>query len=472
MLRKCTLLYALDREEEFKSYYQECLKATEKHGETRRNELNKLKIYNYILNQQYDKAHALADSTSILHERIAFQANIYAKEQKYKDAYQALQKLQSLQDSLNQLIQTADLSELNVRIGNEQLKRKAQALQLENTQLNLQKTTLELQQTKSQVEIEKMNAENNELLLKNRNLELAQFKAETERTQSLMVAKQAESERQLMILKFILIFFCFFAIALTLYLYLRRKSIRQLQEKNEELTIARDRAEQADKMKTHFMQNMSHEIRTPLNAIVGFSEMVCQTEEEEERKEFVKIISSNNILLLQLIDDILDLSKIEAGTMEFTFAQTDINELMEGICRQMQEKNSSPDIQILFTEKADQCMMYTDRIRLSQVIINFTNNALKFTPKGSIEMGYRIEEAKDEIYFYVKDTGIGIPADKIDKVFERFVKLNSFIKGTGLGLAICRVIVERLGGVIGVESKEGEGSRFWFRIPRSEKIEK
>lgn len=163
MLRKCTLLYALDREEEFKSYYQECLKATEKHGETRRNELNKLKIYNYILNQQYDKAHALADSTSILHERIAFQANIYAKEQKYKDAYQALQKLQSLQDSLNQLIQTADLSELNVRIGNEQLKRKAQALQLENTQLNLQKTTLELQQTKSQVEIEKMNAENNEL---------------------------------------------------------------------------------------------------------------------------------------------------------------------------------------------------------------------------------------------------------------------------------------------------------------------
>ena len=248
--------------------------------------------------------------------------------------------------------------------------------------------------------------------------------------------------------------------------------ITEIKKTEKALDAARIKAEEADRLKSAFLANMSHEIRTPLNAIVGFSEMVCQTEEEEERKEFVKIISSNNILLLQLIDDILDLSKIEAGTMEFTFAQTDINELMEGICRQMQEKNSSPDIQILFTEKADQCMMYTDRIRLSQVIINFTNNALKFTPKGSIEMGYRIEEAKDEIYFYVKDTGIGIPADKIDKVFERFVKLNSFIKGTGLGLAICRVIVERLGGVIGVESKEGEGSRFWFRIPRSEKIEK
>ena len=253
---------------------------------------------------------------------------------------------------------------------------------------------------------------------------------------------------------------------------LRFENITEKLKIDKMLQEAKEKAEESNRLKSAFLANMSHEIRTPLNAIVGFSEMVCQTEEEEERKEFVKIISSNNILLLQLIDDILDLSKIEAGTMEFTFAQTDINELMEGICRQMQEKNSSPDVQILFTEKADQCMMYTDRIRLSQVIINFTNNALKFTPKGSIEMGYRIEEAKDEIYFYVKDTGIGIPADKIDKVFERFVKLNSFIKGTGLGLAICRVIVERLGGVIGVESKEGEGSRFWFRIPRSEKIEK
>ena len=246
MLRKCTLLFVLKRDEEFKSYYQECLEATKKHGETRKNELNKLKIYNYILNQQYDKAHAFADSASIAHDKIVYQTDIYAREEKYKEAFESLQKLHCLQDSLNQLVQTADLSELNVRIGNEQLKRKAQSLQLENTQLNLQKTTLELQQTKSQMEIERMNAENSELLLRNRNLELAQFKVETEHKQSLMVAKQAKSERQLMILKFILIFFCFFAVALTFYLYLRRKSIRQLQEKNEELTIARDHAEQAD----------------------------------------------------------------------------------------------------------------------------------------------------------------------------------------------------------------------------------
>lgn len=231
------------------------------------------------------------------------------------------------------------------------------------------------------------------------------------------------------------------------------------------LQEAKEKAEESSRLKSAFLANMSHEIRTPLNAIVGFSEMISQTDAEEDKQEFMKIISSNNELLLQLIDDILDLSKIEAGTMEFTFAPTDINEVMDGICRQMQEKNSSPDVEILFEEKAEECVITTDRIRLSQVIINFTNNAMKFTREGSIRMGYRIDEATDEIYFYVKDTGIGIPADKVDEVFERFVKLNSFAKGTGLGLAICRVIVERFGGVIGVESKEGEGSCFWFKIP-------
>ncbi|WP_458408649.1 PAS domain-containing sensor histidine kinase [Bacteroides congonensis] len=253
---------------------------------------------------------------------------------------------------------------------------------------------------------------------------------------------------------------------------LRFENITEKLKIDRMLQEAKEKAEESNRLKSAFLANMSHEIRTPLNAIVGFSEMICQSQEEEEKQEFMKIISSNNILLLQLIDDILDLSKIEAGTMEFTLAPTDINELMDGICRQMQEKNPSPDVQIMFTEKAEQCILNTDRVRLSQVIINFTNNAMKFTPKGSIQMGYRIEEEKGDIYFYVKDTGIGIPADKTDKVFERFVKLNSFIKGTGLGLAICRIIVERLGGVIGVDSKEGEGSCFWFRIPIREIIVK
>lgn len=138
---------------------------------------------------------------------------------------------------------------------------------------------------------------------------------------------------------------------------------------------------------------------------------------------------------------------------------------MEDICLQMQQKNQRPEVQIMFTEKEPGCVINTDRLRLSQVIMNLMNNAMKFTSEGSITLGYRLTGQKDELYFFVKDTGIGIPADQAGKVFERFVKLNTFVKGTGLGLAICRVIIERLGGTIGVETREGKGSCFWFRLP-------
>ena len=131
----------------------------------------------------------------------------------------------------------------------------------------------------------------------------------------------------------------------------------------------------------------------------------------------------------------------------------------------MQQKNQRPEVQIMFTEKESGCVINTDRLRLSQVIMNLMNNAMKFTSEGSITLGYRLTRQKDELYFFVKDTGIGIPADQAGKVFERFVKLNTFVKGTGLGLAICRVIIERLGGTIGVETREGKGSCFWFRLP-------
>lgn len=231
------------------------------------------------------------------------------------------------------------------------------------------------------------------------------------------------------------------------------------------LQEAKEKAEESNRLKSAFLANMSHEIRTPLNAIIGFSDLICQTDDVEEKEEYIRIVTSNNELLLQLIDDILDLSKIEAGTMDFSYAPTDINELMEDNCLQMQQKNQRPEVQIMFTEKEPGCVINTDRLRLSQVIMNLMNNAMKFTSEGSITLGYRLTRQKDELYFFVKDTGIGIPADQAGKVFERFVKLNTFVKGTGLGLAICRVIIERLGGTIGVETREGKGSCFWFRLP-------
>lgn len=246
---------------------------------------------------------------------------------------------------------------------------------------------------------------------------------------------------------------------------LRIEDITKKLEFNNMLREAKEKAEESNRLKSAFLANMSHEIRTPLNAIVGFSDMICQTDDPEARAEFQKIVHVNNDLLLQLIDDILDLSKIEAGTMEYYYNPTDVNELIEAVCFQMNQKNQNPKVVIQFTEKEPVCSMVTDRQRLMQVFNNLVGNALKFTEEGSVTIGYRMNEFRDEIRFFVRDTGIGIAADRKDQIFDRFVKLNSFVKGTGLGLAICRIIVEHFGGTIGVDSTEGEGSCFWFCLP-------
>ena len=238
--------------------------------------------------------------------------------------------------------------------------------------------------------------------------------------------------------------------------------ITERKRMEQELLSARDRAEESNRLKTAFLANMSHEIRTPLNAIVGFSGILASTDEEQEKQEYVSIIENNNALLLQLIGDILDLSKIEAGTLDFIHTDFDLNELMrekENVIRMKVREG----VELLFEQKYEQCSVCTDRNRLSQVIINLLTNAAKFTQTGSIRFGYEMRGR--ELYFWVSDTGSGIPADKTEQVFERFVKLNTFKQGTGLGLSICKMIVEHLGGRIGVESEEGKGSKFWFILP-------
>lgn len=224
------------------------------------------------------------------------------------------------------------------------------------------------------------------------------------------------------------------------------------------------KADEANRLKSAFLANMSHEIRTPLNAIIGFSNLLAETDDAEEKKEFVHIITSNNELLLQLINDIIDMSKIESGTLDFTYSDTDVNQLLEDLRQQMSLKNPRPDtVRIEFVKKQPECIIHTDHNRVMQIMINFMTNAMKFTEEGTITFGY--EKSEKDIYFFVKDTGIGIPANMKDHIFDRFVKLNTFVQGTGLGLPICTMIVEKFGGTIGVDSKENEGSTFWFRLP-------
>lgn len=242
--------------------------------------------------------------------------------------------------------------------------------------------------------------------------------------------------------------------------------ITELKETERKLIAARDKAEELDRLKSAFLANMSHEIRTPLNAIVGFSSLLTETEDMKDRKQYMAIVQENTELLLQLISDILDLSKMESGAFEFVKSDTDVNLLCSEIIRSLRMKVPA-GVELVFEECLPGCHVWADKNRLNQVISNFINNALKFTFSGCITLGY-YRQTDGYLRFYVRDTGMGIPKNKIKTVFDRFVKLNSFVHGTGLGLSICKSLVEQMGGTIGVESEEGEGSCFWFTYPYQE----
>lgn len=229
------------------------------------------------------------------------------------------------------------------------------------------------------------------------------------------------------------------------------------------LEDARLKAESADKMKSKYLADMSHEIRTPLNAITGFAELMAFADSDEERISYYEIIKMNNQLLMQLINDILDLSKIEADAIKITYASVDINELI-GTIYASAKLRVPTDVKLVLEKGADSCIFGTDNIRLLQLITNLINNAIKNTKSGSITLGYTCLP-DDQLRFYVKDTGVGIAEEKLDNLFGRFVKLNDYVEGIGLGLAICKGLVTKMGGSIQVESKLGQGSEFSFIIP-------
>lgn len=243
-------------------------------------------------------------------------------------------------------------------------------------------------------------------------------------------------------------------------------NIQAFKEKEERLKVLQEKAEEANKMKSAFLANMSHEIRTPLNAIVGFSNLLQEEEDitAEEKELFKDTINKNCNLLLKLINDILELSRIESGRMTFSFETCRLNELIDEVY-QTHHLLIPPHIQFTKDIPSLSIDVHVDRFRFTQVITNFINNAVKFTRKGYIKLGYEYKEKEGYVYIYVEDTGIGIAKEALEKVFERFYKQDEFAQGTGLGLAICKTIAERLDGDILITSEEGKGSRFTLKIP-------
>ena len=240
--------------------------------------------------------------------------------------------------------------------------------------------------------------------------------------------------------------------------------IHILKRAHQRMKEAQLKAEEANQLKSAFLANMSHEIRTPLNAIVGFSNLLSMVEDKEEMLEYAGIIETNTELLLQLINDILDMSKIESGMYDFHVTQVDANQLMSEVEQVARLRIRTDEVSLSFAERLPQCVFHSDKNRLIQVLTNLVVNAIKFTSQGEIQIGYRLQDAHT-LYFYVSDTGCGMSAEQCEHVFERFVKYNTFIQGTGLGLSICKMIIEKLGGEIGVQSESGKGSVFWFTLP-------
>ena len=238
--------------------------------------------------------------------------------------------------------------------------------------------------------------------------------------------------------------------------------VTELEMMKRELLSSKEKAEMSDSLKSAFLANMSHEIRTPLNAIVGFSHLIAESENTEERHTFYEIVEANNERLLQLINEILDLSKIESGIIEFTSAPVNIHSL----CKEVYDAHvfrTPQGVKLIYEPSENGLVIETDKNRVFQVFSNLIGNAFKFTKAGSISYGYHREG--ETIVFHVTDTGTGIAPEKIGKVFERFVKANNFAQGTGLGLAICKTIIERLGGKISVTSELEKGTTFIFTLP-------
>jgi Signal transduction histidine kinase len=287
--------------------------------------------------------------------------------------------------------------------------------------------------------------------------------------ENMKIIIKAKNKTQILTIVLIILLISTSFVFFYLYIYKKRTSQKLKEERDNlirtqsELIIAKEKAESSEKLKSAFLANVSHEIRTPLNAIIGFSSLLVESDKLEEKQQFIDIIMENNELLLKLVNDTLNLSKIEAGFEISKIQQFDVQNKFNQIFMQTMDRNANKNITSHNIKKYKSCVIEADKESISQIIINFFSNALKYTKDGEIKTGISIED--NGLKIFCNDTGIGIPEDKQAKIFERFEKVDTFAQGTGLGLSICKAITEKYNGKIGFSSVENEGSQFWAWIP-------
>ncbi|MBP3510866.1 MAG: HAMP domain-containing histidine kinase [Prevotella sp.] len=438
-------------------------------------DMHRIAAYKSLLDGDSDGAQEHAAAMTDTKERLRLGIDISIHEKNWENAYKYNDMLNRYLDSTLNTLHNRDVEEVNAQIGYDRLQR-------ENMRMEMANAMLERQSLLNKITIEKELAEKRKVMLENASIEAKQMQMNLDMQESEKAMHKLFNDQQVMQIeseknntKVRIMFFSLLLVVMSiviLYLLnrrrLRERTLKLLQVKNDALITARNEAEAANRMKTKFIQNISHEIRTPLNSIVGFSQLLLDPEmklSDEEKTEFGNIINNNTELLMTLINDILKISDLESSKYKLTFAKEKVNDILAMSINTVEHRKPK-GVKLYFTsEVPDSHVFVTDRKRLEQLLINLLTNAEKFTAQGEIRLHCSVSENPGMMTFTVTDTGTGIPPEEAEAVFDRFKKLDDFKQGTGLGLNICRVIAEKLGGQVYLDTTYTDGARFVVVLP-------
>lgn len=492
MASECKCHYLTNQRDTFLVKYAEYKEYKSKNDpETHTSEENDAEVYKAIIDGRYEDAAELTQRFGTRLDKANNMQIIYRAKKDFVTAYKYLDTIRQEYQKLFDNSFNEDISSMNATLEHEQMKQRNKDLEIERNKqallnkqllnekkkLMLNRTELQLNNASETFELQQAKLANRDLEIENREISLKNQKLALQHQQEMIEYEEKQQERQTRLGIAIIICLALVAIGIIIFILLRERNIKRLHETNDNLQVARHKAiesqmkaEKSEKMKSSFIQNMSHEIRTPLNAICGFSQILADEDtqsalSQEQREDLSKIISENTDLLTNLVNDILYISDLESGKYKMKYEKTPVNEICRMAIKEViNKKREGVDINFATNIESDR-MLYTDKIRSAQVLINLLNNAIKRTEKGEICLYSLQDQEKGYVVFAVTDTGGEIPADKAEIIFDRFEKVETRDNGTGLGLSICKLIAEKEGGWVKLDTTYKGGAKFIFAHP-------